>query len=67
MIENSSPMGQFRYKNENDLKERLGHRDPPIGVSLFTGSGGFDLGFEQGMQQGLEQGRNATLDAVEQG
>lgn len=29
------------------LKERIGYRDPPIGVSLFTGVGGFDLGMEQ--------------------
>lgn len=47
MIENSSPMGQFYYEDEEQLQERLGHRDPPIGVSLFTGAGGFDLGFEQ--------------------
>lgn len=28
------------------LRERIGYRDPPIGVSLFTGAGGFDLGME---------------------
>ena len=47
MIENSSPMGQFYYKDDGQLRERLGHRDPPIGISLFSGAGGFDLGFEQ--------------------
>jgi len=28
------------------IRERIGYRDPPIGVSLFTGAGGFDLGME---------------------
>lgn len=45
MIENSSPMGQFYYEDKEQIQERLGHRDPPIGVSLFSGAGGFDLGF----------------------
>lgn len=40
-------MGQYWYEDEQDLQERLGHCDPPIGVSLFSGAGGFDLGFEQ--------------------
>ncbi|NUC74735.1 DNA cytosine methyltransferase [Haloterrigena sp. SYSU A558-1] len=47
MLEGSSPMGQFWYQEENDLRERIGHCDPPIGVSLFSGAGGFDLGFAQ--------------------
>lgn len=47
MIENSTPMGQFYYEDDERLQERLGHRDPPIGISLFSGAGGFDLGFEQ--------------------
>jgi len=29
------------------LRRRIGYRNPPIGVSLFTGAGGFDLGMEQ--------------------
>lgn len=40
-------MGQFWYDDEEDLKERIGHCNPPIGVSLFSGAGGFDLGFAQ--------------------
>lgn len=40
-------MGQFWYEDEQQLQERLGHCDPPIGVSLFSGAGGFDLGFAQ--------------------
>lgn len=28
------------------LKERIGYRDPPVGISLFSGVGGFDMGME---------------------
>lgn len=62
MIENSSPMGQFYYEDDEQLRERLGHRDPPIGVSLFSGAGGFDLGFEQAgfdVRVMVEQGETA--------
>lgn len=45
MIEGASPLGKF-YGDEEDIAERLGHRDPPVGISLFTGAGGFDLGME---------------------
>lgn len=47
MIEGSRPIGKFYYEEDQELQERLGHCDPPIGVSLFTGAGGFDLGFAQ--------------------
>jgi len=29
------------------LKERIGYGDPPVGISLFSGAGGFDLGMTQ--------------------
>lgn len=47
MLDDSSPMGQFYYEDEEELRMRLGYRRVPIGVSLFSGAGGFDLGFAQ--------------------
>lgn len=47
MIEDSQFLGTQQYTDEEQIRRRIGKRDPPIGVSLFTGVGGFDLGMEQ--------------------
>lgn len=50
MFEGSSYMGRLQGEDTEDVaekvKRRIGKRDPPIGVSLFSGAGGFDLGME---------------------
>lgn len=47
MLETSEFLGSHRYDEPEDLAARVGKCDPPIGVSLFSGAGGFDLGFAQ--------------------
>lgn len=49
-LEDNDFMGTLRAEDTEDVAEqvrgRIGHCDPPIGVSLFSGAGGFDLGME---------------------
>lgn len=47
MLENSQFLESHQYDKPEQLEERIGKCDPPIGVSLFSGAGGFDLGFAQ--------------------
>ncbi|MFB1064920.1 DNA cytosine methyltransferase [Natrinema sp. H-ect4] len=51
MLEDSDYMGTLYGEDTDDviekMKKRVGKRDPPIGVSLFSGAGGFDLGMAQ--------------------
>jgi len=48
--EGGEHLGTIRAEDTEDvadeLRERIGYRDPPIGVSLFSGVGGFDIGME---------------------
>lgn len=50
LLEDSEFLGTVRGKDEEQvadhIQKRIGHRDPPVGVSLFSGAGGFDLGME---------------------
>lgn len=43
-MEDSGHIGRFYDKQK--LKRKIGKRDPPVAVSLFTGVGGFDMGME---------------------
>lgn len=47
MLEDSNYLGTSFYRDPEKIQELIGFRDPPIGVSLFSGAGGFDLGFAQ--------------------
>lgn len=47
MLEGSQFLERLENEEVESIQERIGYRDPPVGISLFSGVGGFDLGMEQ--------------------
>lgn len=47
MLEGSQFLERLEDEEVESIQERIGYRDPPVGISLFSGAGGFDLGMTQ--------------------
>ena len=47
MLEGSQFLERLEDEEVESMQERIGYRDPPVGISLFSGAGGFDLGMTQ--------------------